>query len=200
MNPDTWEWDGQSWVQRGTTYVHWRARFGMAYDSKRRQVVRFGGIVSAYEYDDVWELAPTFPADYAPFGSGCQGSAGTPALSPRNGTLPWIGGVFGIEVTNVPANQPVWLMLGESNTQWGPAGLPFSLAGLSMPTCELSVSPDISVALVVGNGVASGLLGIPNVPAILGQSVYLQAFVTDPGANPIGLTTSDGGQLTFGAR
>ena len=145
----------------------------MAYDTARRRVVRFGGLVSAYEYDDIWEFAPVFPADYLPFGSGCEGSAGTPSLSPPAGALPWTGEVFALEVTNVPAGQPVWLLLGESNTEWGSAPLPYSLAWLGMPTCELSVSPDVSVPLIVQGGTATGLISVPNVASLLGESIYV---------------------------
>ena len=68
-----------------------------------------------------------------------------------------------------------------------------------MPTCALNISPDVTVPLIVQNSTASGLILVPNVPAILGQSIYVQALVSDPGFNLAGLTTSDGGQLTFGA-
>jgi len=73
------------------------------------------------------------------------------------------------------------LILGASNTTWGSVSLPYSFAWLGMPTCELHVSWDLSVPLIVQGSTAIGLLRVPAVASILGQSLYLQALVSDPG-------------------
>ncbi|MBN2361693.1 MAG: hypothetical protein JXR83_19730 [Deltaproteobacteria bacterium] len=56
---DTWEWDGQSWLDRtpaaGSPPA--RAYVAMAYDSSRGRVVMFGGEAAApiFEHQDTWE-------------------------------------------------------------------------------------------------------------------------------------------------
>ena len=78
--------DGHSWTQRSSgSAVPRRGRHAMAYDAARRRIVRFGGVEGAFIYNDHWEFAPVFPADYASFGAGCAGSAGTPSLSAESG-------------------------------------------------------------------------------------------------------------------
>ena len=41
---DTWEWDGESWVQVEDVGPPGRGHFAMAYDSARQRVVLFGGL------------------------------------------------------------------------------------------------------------------------------------------------------------
>jgi hypothetical protein len=47
-------------------------------------------------------------------------------------------------------------------------------------------------------GSAVWQFAVPNVPNAPGATFYNQAFVFDPTANALGLTTSNGGQATIG--
>jgi hypothetical protein len=53
---DTWEWDGEKWVQRSNEGPEPRLRAAMAYDSRREVVVLFGGLGEfARLYGNTWE-------------------------------------------------------------------------------------------------------------------------------------------------
>jgi hypothetical protein len=50
-----WEWNGQSWRHGGSfSEPQGRAHFGLVFDSKRGQIVLFGGKYGASWYDDLW--------------------------------------------------------------------------------------------------------------------------------------------------
>src|ERR1051325_3927833 len=51
---DTWEWDGESWVQVGDSGPAGRQEFAMAYDAKRKKIVLFGGWADQL-VGDTWE-------------------------------------------------------------------------------------------------------------------------------------------------
>ena len=55
-NADTWEWDGNTWIQR-VPKVNPSARcsHAMTYDSARERVVLFGGVTSGIPLNDTWE-------------------------------------------------------------------------------------------------------------------------------------------------
>ncbi len=151
----------------------------------------------------VAELAEASIASrFTTFGSGCAGSAGTPALAAAGGQGPWIGETFAVALSSLPpspANVPFGV-IGTSNTTWGPLPLPVSLAVLGMPTCDLLVTPDLIVPLVNAGGTATWAIAIPADPALVGGIIYLQAYVVDPPANRFGLTVSNGGEAQLGAR
>ena len=53
---ETWEWDGDSWLQRfPTTSPSPRERSRLAYDSARSRVVLYGGFDGTNELSDTWE-------------------------------------------------------------------------------------------------------------------------------------------------
>ncbi len=52
---NTWEWDGQDWILVATEDDVEVLRHGMAYDSRRRKTVLFGGDCPTGECDNTWE-------------------------------------------------------------------------------------------------------------------------------------------------
>src|SRR5581483_10661132 len=53
---DTWEWDGDAWVQVEDVGPGGRSEFAMAYDAARKRVVLFGGAPeSGRLLNDTWE-------------------------------------------------------------------------------------------------------------------------------------------------
>jgi hypothetical protein len=196
---DTWEWDGVSWVPRNPAVSppprFWHA---MAYDAARQRVVLFGGLPGLL--GDTWEYRSTNPASYAPFGSGCRGSAGTPALAAVPDTLPWIGDRFAVKLTGLTPGSSALVWLGRSRTNWGPTPLPHDLAFAGMPGCSLQVSGESFFAVFNWDGSAVLAFGVPNDVTLVGASFFNQAFAVDRSANALGATVSNGGEGRIGSR
>jgi hypothetical protein len=65
---DTWEWDGQDWIQQENTGPN-RCRHAMAYDDHRQRLVLFGGNDALNQgYGDTWEWDGTTWKQRADFG------------------------------------------------------------------------------------------------------------------------------------
>jgi hypothetical protein len=197
---DTWEWDGLDWVQRfPLTSPPPRDLHALACDSARGKLVLFGGhgaSVSGH-LSDTWEYGPTDPASYVTFGSGCAGSAGTPALV---ASRPWSGETFTLDVTDLPATTVSLVLLGVSKTSWGPLPLPLPLDLVGMPGCVLFVSNDLAFVVPSAGGRATWSVPGPGGRDLIGGRFYNQAFVFDPVANPLGATSSNAGEGKFGAK
>lgn len=131
------------------------------------------------------------------FGKGCPGtlfhvpklgSSGSPTLGSTN---------FAFTLGNALGGARAFLVIGGSNTMWGPIPLPVPFGG----TCKILVSPDllnpVSVAGTgAGNGTATVPIPIPNNPSLRGKHFFVQWAVVDPAAAR-GLAFTDGGDLTF---
>lgn len=98
-------------------------------------------------------------------GMGCA-EAGAPI--PRIGAdhAATHGGSFTINLSNVAPNECAALILGLSNTMFGPQQLPWELSGLGLPGCRLYTSMDafitmLSVQIGPGKGAASYTTTIP---------------------------------------
>jgi hypothetical protein len=198
-----WEWDGVDWKQRfPVTSPSPRIFHALAYDWLRAKIVLFGGQTAANSHDfDTWEYATTSPASHVTFGAGCAGSAGTPSVrlvTPFE--RPWIGGTFGLELANLPPGRAAAMLLGASRTRWGSVTLPLDLTPYGMAGCSLHASPELFTPVPNLGGTAAWTLGVPNLPALVGQRFYNQGFVLDPGANRLGVTSSNAGEATVGAR
>ena len=53
--PDTWEWDGSTWIRRAVSGPSPRSGHVMAYDARRGRVVLFGGSRDHVFLSDTWE-------------------------------------------------------------------------------------------------------------------------------------------------
>ncbi len=196
---DTWDWDGVTWVLRAPlTVPPARSGHAMVYDFARRQCFMFGGAGLGVS-TNVWLYGTNAPGDYAPLGAGCAGSSGTPNLSASSNGVPWVDTTFSQTVLNVPASNLGAVQLGLSSSLWNGTPLPIDLSVLGMTGCSMYVSGDALLPLVPQNGQATFDLVVPNLPSLVGQSIHDQALLVDPGANPLGLTVSNGASLTFGA-
>ena len=130
------------------------------------------------------------------FGTACQGSSGTPALS--FGALPRLGKPFTIDLAGARATTPTLFFLGGSNTSWGAIPLPFDLKLLGAAGCSLYSSLDASFGLATdAKGAASVQFSVPNVPGLANSTVYTQFLIVDPGANKGNLVMTEGGQFTI---
>ena len=141
----------------------------------------------------------TTAAAWSTFGSGCTGTAGEPTIGPAQGTLPQLGTTFLTEFGNLPAPASlVFVGVGFSRTQWGANPLPFSLAPLGAPGCNLLISLDVTAQTAGAPNVAILPLPVPLDQNLIGVVLYEQGFVVDPGANAIGLIATKGGAARVG--
>lgn len=138
-----------------------------------------------------------YPSTFTTFGSGCAGHLGVPTL-----TMPALPSIdspgLQVVVGNTNANMLTGLMLGVSNQVSGIGLLPIDLAFFGMPGCRLLTSTDATLIQVAAGNTASFSLPIRYDVALVGLHFYLQAVVSDPPANLIGLVTSSGGDLGIG--
>ena len=82
---------------------------------------------------------------------------------------------------------------GASRTAWPPLALPLDLAQFGAPGCVLWAPLEVEFgSLLDGSGQATIALPVPNLPEFALVTVYSQACVFAPGANPFGLVFSRG--------
>ncbi len=113
--------------------------------------------------------------------------------------VPQTGMTFQIALSRAATSTPVVLVSGSSNTSWLGNALPFSLAGIGAPQCQLLVDATVfDSAVTDGQGNGSLSIPVPNVPGLVGGEVFHQWAVLDPAANALGVVLSDGGHSTIG--
>lgn len=204
---DTWEYDGANnrWTMKspiGAPAI--REIQGAAYDTLRRRIVMFGGADSTTLMQDTWMYAPVHAARFDPHGTGCAGTAGIPMLDgdptlwPRS--LPWVGAVFEARLQRIGSNPntdvPFMLVGGSSAPPY-----PIDLSAIGMTGCLLYTNPMVTIGMQHQSAsFASWQVAIPNAVGLVGSTLYTQCVVTDAGANPTGLVTSNYCTLTIGGK
>ena len=148
--------------------------------------------------------APAQEASYAPFGSGCAGSAGVPSLDAAIGNLPRIGETFRAEFSNLPASAaPFGLigLVGLSKTFWAGTPLPLDLSPFGFTGCTLHVSVLRANPLLVdgSSGRAGWTLHVDDEPSLLGVRFFTQGLVLDPSVNPAGFVVTNAAEGVIGA-
>lgn len=190
---DTWEWDGSDWLLRApVTQPSPRIDQDAVFDTRRERLVMFGG--SGYE-ELTWEYAMTHAASFVSIGAGCQGTSGTPRLGSADRA--WLGESMTTRVTALPAG-PAWMLIGFG-------AIEVDLGVIGMPGCDLLAGPGygvplLSAPLAVTAGEASFTLPIGRAIGMLDVTFFVQAIGVDPGANPLGAVTSNGGRAVVGAK
>ena len=132
-------------------------------------------------------------ATFTTFGTSCAGTAGAPVLAPLGASLPRLGTTFSTTVSPLSFTSTPFGLLGGSNTTWRGLSLPLDLTLIGMQGCNLHVSVDVSMRLPMAGGNATWDLPIPNMTALLGQTLYQQAFVID-----LNSATSNAATMTIG--
>ena len=184
---DTWEYDGVHWYRLQQATVPGgggRTNVAMTFDALRLSTTMFGGAVNNGDRGDTWLYGGAFPS-FATYAAGCAGSAGVPRLSAT--VLPGIGGSLRLQLDMLPAAAPVSLVLGLAPLD----------AVLPSTPCRVVVQPLLALGLANVGGSASFTAGIPNDPTLRGLTLYLQGAVVDAGANPLGLTLTNGGRAVL---
>lgn len=192
----TYEWDGAQWhmLLPGTPGAIQGA--GCVYDTQRSLVLLHGGESWVVGNTNLtWTYRTPLLAAVAPFGNGCTGSAGTPALAAAPYTLPWLGDTMRNVVQTIPPGQPGALFVSSLGST-----PPIPLGGFGMPGCDLLVPLDVVEFRAAVAGRAEWALVIPNTPSLAAVAFRQQAFVLDAGANAFGLTASNAVLVTTGVR
>ena len=158
-----------------------------------------GAVLHSVPLGNMWNIYTTAwqdgspTATYTPYGTGCAGTLGVPALQAASGSRPALGTTFTADVLHLPFGIAL-VGLGLSNTMTSTSlPLPFPLDPIGMPGCMLLADPLI-LTLVVGAGnSATWSWALPSTPDVFGFSFFNQAFSLDPAANSFGFTASNGG-------
>jgi len=123
------------------------------------------------------------------------GSGGTPLqLDAQTGSRPALGTTFVMEVDQIAPGSLLGIMvLGLNAVQPG-----FDLSALGMPGCELLATLDALLTFPLAGAPTPFSFPIANNPALAGFSLHAQAATVTPGANPLGLYTSNGLSMLVG--
>jgi len=192
----TWEWDGFDWTQRAPATAPPSTVFDTiaSWDPLRARVVLYT------PESGTWLYGAEPPAAVETFGHSCGGAGGIPTLASQSGYGPTLGERFTLMASSLPTHPLAVLELGASRTWWGGQALPLDLGLLGMTGCALFVSLDLEARATVANGAAVWPLRIPDMPAVLGATLYGQVVAHDPTANTPGLVWSDALSATVGGR
>lgn len=130
------------------------------------------------------------------FGSGCAGSRGTPLyLAAATSTAP--GAAVDLRLYNLPLTPaPVVFVFGTDATGCFGQPTPFDLGIFGFAGCSCLVDPVSSVFGINSAGAANLTVTLPG-PGFIGQSIYTQGFVFDPGTAR-GASVSGGIELRAG--
>ncbi|MBK9386570.1 MAG: DUF642 domain-containing protein [Planctomycetes bacterium] len=157
-----------------------------------------GGNGPHLDHVRVYPLEPT--ASFTTYGAGCSGSQGVPALAATAGSRPSIGSNFQMTLSGLPSGplNAAFGLVGVSDTTWAGIPLPFSLAGLGAPGCELLVGPDWTFGLANVGGVAAWSVQVPQDGLLAGAVVFVQGLVFDLAGNGLGVVVSNAGRVGVG--
>jgi hypothetical protein len=138
-------------------------------------------------------------AGYGIYGTGCKGSNGIPLLQPKQGSLPKLGGLLQLELTNLPLKQgPVFLINGFNKDKYGPLILPFDLTPLGFTGCTLQVAMIWTTGGINLGGKGTVQFPIPLDPVLQDAWFFNQALSMDQGAGPTSFIFSNGGAGRIG--
>jgi hypothetical protein len=149
----------------------------------------------------IWQFEAAPIPTFTRYGFGCAGSNGTPSLDAAPGSLPALGGILRLDLRQLPPAGGTLLLgagLGISHAAGLP--LPLDLGFAGMPGCDLwiGLGPTLSIQHGFPAGGAHRIsLQIPNVAALGGLQLALQALVLDPGSPNGFATMSNAGIATI---
>lgn len=130
------------------------------------------------------------PGSVTAYGASCG-----PVLSALGNPL--IGTSLSTFLTNLPANAVLaGLAWGLNST--APSPLPLDFLGATGCFAHHDAAVSVGTPMLVQLPAATASAPIPFVPAAVGVAFYLQSWAVVPGANPLGLLTSNGLRVQIG--
>jgi hypothetical protein len=117
-----------------------------------------------------------------PYGRGCEQNSPYLALARTSGGEPRLGNQnFALELRSAKPNANCAIFIGVSRDQWGNLALPWNMASLGMPRCELLTSiNDARLASTDASGNATLPYPLPNNPAFQGLRFPVQWLIAGP--------------------
>lgn len=133
----------------------------------------------------------TLKGTLSPFGAGCLGTNGVPTHTASGS--PTLGSSVTYSLTRGPAGGVAYLTLGNSRTNWLGLLLPVGLGIINAPGCNIYVDHDVVLGpfALSRTGATSLNVNIADVCGLIGVHLYTQYLVFDPGANGLGITSSN---------
>ncbi len=137
---------------------------------------------------------------FSVYGAGCVGSvSGGPNITSAG--VPRLGENWRVIATTAKPSTNALLIVGASGSVWGTTPLPFDLSGIGATNCWINASVDATVpTTTTTSGDAWAYLRIPSTLPFLGGAFYTQWLVVDPGVNPLGIVTTQGGKAVIGGQ
>ncbi len=183
----TWEFDGLDWTDvTPATSPGVRNADGIWIGATNRGYTLLGSTGSAN--DETWERGVTAIGTFTNMGTACATSAGNTATISSSG-MPSIGNPLVVDFDNLTPGTLNFAAVGGSDTSY--FGLPLPIPfGVILPGsgagCSLQVSDDIglySPAVDVSGTTASLTLPVPNNPAFVGLTAYVQGVQIELGVS-----------------
>jgi hypothetical protein len=181
VQQNVWEYDGNDWTNVLPGVGPGRITEGyMAWSPMLHQTLYFGGsgpTVTGTVNNETWLYTGNATAVAAKFGHGCATSAGVPDLTPT--TTPRLGNSYVLTASNGTFGGIGLIAHGFSNltSSFGP--LPVDLGVVGLTGCRLEVSPDATLLMVFGGGIATQTVNVPTNPALSNTKLFSQVLVID---------------------
>lgn len=132
------------------------------------------------------------PSTFTTYGTGCRG-----AISATG--LPDIDDSFSVDLRGALGTTAAVLLAGASNRTWAGLPLPFDLTPLNARGCWINASGEVQVSRTTSSlGTASVSVRVPKLASLINARVHFQWFHSDPGANGLGLVSTQGATATVG--
>lgn len=187
---DIWSCDGTRLTRHFNANWHYNDspldRYGsaMAYDAVSQRTLMHGGhIFYNFTHSETWEITLPSYSSAHPYGTGCSGSVGVPLLAADPSTRAKVGSSLRLVLSNIP-NNPLNVPFGAYDFQashFSGMSIPAELSSLGLPGCHALTGAQAIEMLqaAVNTNETSWVLPIPNIPALVNVSVYLQGFVLE---------------------
>jgi hypothetical protein len=184
---DLWQFDGTQWSQTPSPVSPPAGGPGaFAFDPDHDRAVMLWRIdTGGQPVGGIWQFEAAPIPTFTRYGFGCAGSNGTPSLDAAPGSLPALGGILRLDLRQLPPAGGTLLLgagLGISHAAGLP--LPLDLGFAGMPGCDLwiGLAPDLSDLRSFAGSTHQVALAIPNLAALAGLQLALQALVFDTAA------------------
>ncbi|MGE0142546.1 MAG: DNRLRE domain-containing protein [Planctomycetota bacterium] len=130
------------------------------------------------------------------FGFGCSARALLP-ISDVTAGRPQLGSSFTFGTVGLISGSTFGVLFGTSNQSWSGGTLPWSLAPLGFPHCDLLVAPDIATNFgALASNSFDLVVPLPSINALEGASLYMQAVAVPP-IPSLGLEVGNGVGVTL---